>query len=343
MEALAADVARAGTSGSGRDEAAAMHVDDSGAAAAGGSGAGPSGEARAGSGAAARSRPQQRYKANRQSVPGGGGTPGAGSSTGPKAAVGHPAGHLPPLPHGVTGLEWGLPTNPVQFGAKPIGSLLGMLAWPGAGMLPPALMGPMGLMQPPGMAPGCASPVAAACGHLASMQLGGVPGCMVPPPMLSHLAGMDSPMKRCESAPLPAHGGLVSPVPTMAYPGAVMPLCVSPAPSAPPCGLDAAAAAAMPPPSARPPTAPPALHMDAASEEAAAATAEFFVSLDASDAQPLGLFLKKTPSLADMINQVRRPRVAQRVVRDRHGAGPQGSAPMLARRVLLVVVWPGGH
>ncbi|EFJ49799.1 hypothetical protein VOLCADRAFT_89627 [Volvox carteri f. nagariensis] len=200
-------------------------------------------------------RPQPlKYKANRGSTHGA----GTGSSSGPKPSIGYPAGHLPPLPAGVPGIEWGLPTNPLQFSPKaPMGGLLGPMGWPGSPLIAPPLFPLlMGSPSPTLSTGGCCSPMplsssclALSCGTNASLS-----------------------MKRADSAPLPAVSSIstASAATTLAVEGFLQP---------------------PPPPRVTPGTL--------------ISKVDLLCGLEAGKVlpPPIGLNLKKSPSLADFISQ----------------------------------------
>ncbi len=307
----------AGASGSGAGVGAGP--DGAGAAPAGGCDAGAADSRSKGS------RPQPlKYKASRPNMPSSNGSGSGGSSGGPAPALGYPAGQLPPLPAGVVGIAWGLPTNPLQISPKapPMGGLMGSMGPWGSGMGPVSSMGPMNpmaSMMPPGMFPQCPAPTtmfgspggsmanmtplptpacsngmglggAPGMGMGMGMGMGGVPGqghgmaglhmsssCMALSSAGGLAAAAAEAMKRADSAPLPALSSLSDTL--SAGTGNTN-------------GLAAVAGAEglMPPPPAR-------------SVGNCLDKAELFVGLDAGKPAPIGLQLKKSPSLVDFISQ----------------------------------------
>ncbi|GLC35579.1 hypothetical protein PLESTB_000191300 [Pleodorina starrii] len=149
---------------------------------------------------AGKPRPQPlKYKASRGATVHGHVSDGSGSS-GPKPAIGYPAGQMPPLPAGIPGIEWGLPTNPLQISPKApaMPGLMGPMAWPGS----PFFSGPAALF-PAMMMCGSPSPSVTSAGG----------GCCGTMPLSSSCLTLSSAtnaslchqtMKRAESAPLPA-------------------------------------------------------------------------------------------------------------------------------------------
>ncbi|GIL51081.1 hypothetical protein Vafri_7170 [Volvox africanus] len=183
----------------------------------------------------------------------------SGSSCGPKPIIGQPAGgKMPPLPAGVPGIEWGLPTNPLQISPKaPLGGLLGSMGWPGNPFIAPPLFHLMLSSPSPSVTPGscCATiPLSSSCLTLSSATNASLP------------------MKRSESAPLPAVSSIstASATTTLAADGFLQPL-------APPRSVSANLMT----------------------------KADLFCGLEAGKPlpPPIGLNLKKSPSLADFISQ----------------------------------------
>lgn len=194
-----------------------------------------------------------KYKAPRVSLHGN----GTGSSSGPKPCIGYPAGQMPPLPAGIPGIEWGLPTNPLQISPKvpPMGGLLSPMGWPGSPLMAPPLFPLMiGSPSPSVTSGGCATlPFSSSCLTFSSAANG---------PMA---------VKRADSAPLPAVSSL------------------STASVATTIGVDGFL---QPPPPAR---------ISAVSMS----KADLFIGLEQGKvlSPPIGLNLKKSPSLADFISQ----------------------------------------
>ncbi|KXZ49302.1 hypothetical protein GPECTOR_22g896 [Gonium pectorale] len=228
-----------------------------------------------------------KYKVNRMSGPvsaSGGACSSGGGSAAPKPAIGYPAGQMPPLPAGVQGIEWGLPTNPLQISPKgPVGGMVGPMGWPGSALMPPpSMFSPLFSMASPSAsmgsmgAPGVCGPpmhMSASCMTLSSAGAGGFGGG----------GGGAVCMKRAESAPLPALS------------------CISNA-SAATTGLAALSGEhLMPPP---PPRAPGGGVGGSCDPGSGIDSSDLFQGFELQGRlPPIGLQLKKSPSLLDFISQ----------------------------------------
>ncbi|GFR47485.1 hypothetical protein Agub_g9214 [Astrephomene gubernaculifera] len=271
-------------------------------------------------------RPQPlKYKVGRGSAPGimngsGGSSSGSGSGSGsgglyPKPCIGYPAGRLPPLPAGVPGIEWGLPTNPLQISPKapPMPPMLPPMCcpcpcpWPGGSLMlssPPPLF-PLMLGSPsPSVASGCCSalPLSSSCLTLSSIADTVVATAPLPPPM-----------RRSDSDPLPAASGCFSSgsAATATATAALGGNVGAAGGMTPPTALSAEGMAFMQPCSVRGLAAADAGDADPACGSGTVSGDMWACGVDPDSSPfqppvglpPIGLQLKKSPSLADLISE----------------------------------------
>ena len=244
----------------------------------------------------------------------------AGPMSPAQPAVGYPAGQLPALPSNIPGMVWGLPTNPLQIVPKPIPAHLGISQHPCASAstapaavsIPSPVMswGPMGpIMMPSSMGgPTMLPPLPGMPSMPPPPGMFGPPGMMMmgaggpviplgpfmaplPPPFAAPCAGAAplaaaASMKRSQSTlPMPMHLAGMPPMPGMSP----MLLGMSPFPAACDMGPVCAGGVMLPAITAFRELGPPDLMLGSNG------------SGKSPQRPPLGLQLKKSPSLADLI------------------------------------------
>jgi DNA-binding response OmpR family regulator len=116
------------------------------------------------------------------------------SSKTSRLVIGHSCGQLPALPASNAGMAWGLPTNPLTFGPKPMLS--------GPPMMPPPWMSHMMMPMPGMMMP----PPPGMFGMVPPMG----PGCMMPLPPTPASAALGG-YRRTDSCPVIGHAAPAMP------------------------------------------------------------------------------------------------------------------------------------